>query len=678
VWFLAADARTIARIDPKTQAVTGRIQSPRNATDMAAGAGAVWVGTGGGAGGNWTHKVLRLDPVTGAVTGTAKMPSFGTGGDRIDLNGGFPQIAIGAGAVWATGGGGVARIDPRTGARVKAIEVGASRLAAGPEGVWFISSRDAGVVTPIDPRTNRTRRVVDVGDATLSGIAVGGGSVWVTAEQEGIVFRISAGADHAVTPIDAGRGVNYIAYGAGTVWVANYVKGVLTRIDPRTNAVTGETPIGAVQSLAAGAGSAWVSTAGATRAGTLPASVCHDETPAGTTPDVLIASDLPLQDVGDPPDVRALGQAIRTVLAEHGFRAGKYTIGYRSCDDSTRQAGAFEPRRCAANANAYATADRLVAVIGPENSGCAHVELPILNRAPGGPLAVISPSNSDVGLTRPGVPPPWGYRGSPDIYYPIGIRHYMRLTSPETLMGSADAELAKQLGVRRAFVLDDGDEYFKTTFIDPFRKTARRVGVGIAGTVRFDPERKRVDAVAEQVARSGADGVLLSGFPFANTPRLLKAVRAKLGADVPVMVNYGFASIATDELFHEVGPGLRGVYVTTLDVQHGAVPLTEAGRRIARVVEAHEPNVLETAQATELVLRAIERSDGTRASVLAHLRTSKVTDGILGSFAFDDKGDMTPGFVPILRFTRPSKQTAAHLKGAVVDRVLHPRPSAAD
>ena len=68
-----------------------------------------------------------------------------------------------------------------------------------------------------------------------------------------------------------------------------------------------------------------------------------------------------------------------------------------------------------------------MAVIGPWNSGCAQVELPILNRAPGGPLAVIGPTNTDVGLTRTGVPPPDGYLGSPGVFYPIGTRHYVRL-----------------------------------------------------------------------------------------------------------------------------------------------------------------------------------------------------------------------------------------------------------
>ena len=118
--------------------------------------------------------------------------------------------------------------------------------------------------------------------------------------------------------------------------------------------------------------------------------------------------------------------------------------------------------------------------------------------------------------------------------------------------------------------------------------------------------------------------------------------------------------------------------MTTLDVQHSAVPLTAAARRIAGVVDAREPNVLETAQATELVLRAIARSDGTRASVLSHLRASRVKDGILGTFSFDDKGDVTPGWVPIVRYTRPAKGTAAHLKGAVVDRVVRLPPNVAD
>ena len=88
--------------------------------------------------------------------------------------------------------------------------------------------------------------------------------------------------------------------------------------------------------------------------------------------------------------------------------------------------------------------------------------------------------------------------------------------------------------------------------------------------------------------------------------------------------------------------------------------------------------MLEAAQAAELVVRAIARSDGTRASVLQQLRASHVEDGLLGSFRFDRNGDMTPGWMPILRITRPAAGRASELRGAVVERVVRLPPSSAD
>ncbi len=677
VWLLSGDDRTISRIDPKTKAITGRVNSPEAATDLAAGGGAVWVGSGGGLGGNWTNTVYRIDPATNQTTHTVSLPPEASGGDRLFINSGYPQMAVGAGALWATGGGWVARLDLHSGALVATVDAVAGRIAAGPEGVWYINPFDAGAVTPIDPRTNRTGKAIHIGDAGLSGIAVGAGSVWVTAEREGFVFRISPGASPAIAQIDVGTGANYIAYGAGAVWVANYVEGTLSRIDPRTNTVVAKTPIGAVQSLAAGVGSAWASTAGATRAGTLPVSVCTDESPGGRA-DVLIASDLPLQgEGGEVP--RAMADTIRTVLAEHDFKAGKYDVGYRSCDDSTEQAGSYEPRRCAANANAFAGADQLVTVIGPWNSGCAQVELPILNRAPGGPLAVISPTNTETGLTRTGVPPPVGNRGTPEIYYPTGTRHFVRLMSPDSVMGAAEAVLADQLGLQRVYVLHDGDPSLKRTFVDPFRATARRRGVGIAGSTRFNPDNaKRYDAIALQVERSGADGVLFAAGPFRPEVKLLKAVRRRLGRGVPVMAGNEFASHPTKQLFAEGGSAVRGVYVPTFDVPRTAFSMTPAARRVTRTIDAEKSGTLEAAQATETVLDAIARSDGTRASVLSELRATKVTDGILGTFRFDDRGDMVPGWVPIVRITRPAQSMAPALEGAAADRVVRVAPSAGD
>ena len=297
-----------------------------------------------------------------------------------------------------------------------------------------------------------------------------------------------------------------------------------------------------------------------------------------------------------------------------------------------------------------------MAVIGPYNSGCAQVELPILNRAPGGPLAVISPTNSEVGLTRSGVPPPDGYRGSPEVFYPIGTRHYVRLTSPESLYGAAirHTQQAARPGPRlrdrrRQRLLEDHAFGPVPAGGAQARRPHRRSGdVRSAGT-----ERRR--------ARGPGRAIRCAGRTDRRTPlrgvfELLKAVRARLGNRAPIMVGYTFASIPTDELFDQVGPALRGVYVATLDVPRTVMPLTAAAAARRSRRRRGQPGVLETTQATELVLRAIAGSDGTRASVLARLRASKVRDGILGNFRFDRNGDMTPGWVPILRFTRPGQR----------------------
>src|SRR5262249_47612386 len=151
--------------------------------------------------------------------------------------------------------------------------------------------------------------------------------------------------------------------------------------------------------LAVGDGLAWATTAGGSQHGTLPASACGDVESGGQTPDLLVASDFPLQG-SSAEQTLPMAAAIRFVLRRHHFRTGKYTVGYQSCDDSTAQSGDATFFKCASNAKAYSQAARLVALIGTYNSECAATELPIVNRAPDGSVPMISPSNTVPSLTR--------------------------------------------------------------------------------------------------------------------------------------------------------------------------------------------------------------------------------------------------------------------------------------
>ena len=672
VWALTEGEDTISRIDPETGEVVETFESGGTSAELAAGEGAIWAGNVGGRDStNALVSVSRIDPDSGEITRTAKLPS---GGEGFLPTAGLPRLAVGAGAVWAINpDGSVSRLDPRTGRVVAQVkpELPAGTIAAGDEGVWFLSFEGSSAVMRIDPRTNRVSRTIEVSTPELRGVAVGGGSVWATALQQGLLWRIEPGPDPVTRTIDVGPGATFVAFGDGAVWTGNYADGTVSRVDPDTNAVTAKTSVGTPQALAVGEGAAWVSVAGGTIAGTLPAPACGEVVSGSSTPDVLIASDFLLRGPNSG-ESRAMANAVRSVIEQHGFRAGEYAIGYQSCDSSTPQTGGFEFRRCASNANAYAHAEQLVAVIGPYSSFCAQVQIPIVNRAPGGPPAIVSSTNTHPGLTRG--PPLAESRGEPEVYYPTGVRNYARVVPREDVQSVAHAMLAKDLELNGVYVLHQrGEGWPRREHARPFERAARRLGVEVAGSRGFDPEARSYDAVARAVARSGAEGVFLAGFFGGGGERVLQALRARLGRDLVVMATDVFAPVSA--LLDEVGQAAHGVYLSTTDMPPVARHLTPAGRQFARdsgALETPTIFVLPSAQAAEVVLAAIARSDGTRGSVLEEVLDGEVTDGILGSFHFED-GDIVPARIPIMRVTGespPAPGIPFLFQGAVIDRVI--------
>jgi ABC-type branched-subunit amino acid transport system substrate-binding protein/DNA-binding beta-propeller fold protein YncE len=669
-WVVNAQDGTISKLDPETARVVKTFKAPARVLDVAAGSGAVWVANAQANGRRDT--VSRIDPRTGAITHTVKLPRTPDRGGW--PSSGHPMLAVGAGAVWAGNREGtISRIDPQTGDVTATVDTFARKIAAGKEGVWTVGF-DLTTITRIDQRTNRIGQSIHLGTNAVTGLAVGAGSVWAMSE-EGRLIRVEPGRRPIFQTIDVGSGTEFVAFGERAVWTANFVDGTVSRVDPRTNRVTETTQVGAAQAIAAGAGGAWVSVAGGTRAGVLPSSFCGEVESGGRKPDVLIASDLGLQG-SSGADSRGMADAIRFVLSRYGYRAGRFVVGYRSCDDAYAPSGEWEPRTCARNANAYARAERLVAVIGTIHSNCSRVEIPILNRAAGGPLALVSAVNVFPNLTRRILlSPPSGRRGEPDVYYPTGERNFLRVIGRDDLEGAALALLAKRLGLRRVYLLYEAFADGQQSWTGPFRRTARRLGIEIAGEQESGDDERR-SAIVTRVARSGADGVVLGG----GDPVLPKHLRAGLGPRVTLMGGSAYAVLP--ELFDAAGRSALGMYIATTELMASGPGMTPAAKRFAAELgaESHGAYALQTAQAAEVVLRAIAHSDGSRASVLKQLHAARARNDLLGDFSFDRYGDITPARVTILRVTGSTPaavELPSYLHGAVVDRVLTVPPELA-
>ena len=89
-------------------------------------------------------------------------------------------------------------------------------------------------------------------------------------------------------------------------------------------------------------------------------------------------------------------QAIKLTLKDDGFRAGRFSVGYVVCDDSGA-AGTWSAATLRANARAAARNRDVVGVIGTLDSGCARAELPVLGAAG---VLLVSPLNTATDLTR--------------------------------------------------------------------------------------------------------------------------------------------------------------------------------------------------------------------------------------------------------------------------------------
>lgn len=357
-------------------------------------------------------------------------------------------------------------------------------------------------------------------------------------------------------------------------------------------------------------------------------------------PDAIVVSDLPRRGYGQASTV-LMDNAIKFVLARRDYRAGDLRIGYQSCNDTVGDAP-FDAGLCERNAKAYAAAEDVIGVIGPWNSGCAAEQIPVLSRKAVGPLAMISPSNTYTGLTRKTLDSP----KDPGAYYPDGSRNYVRVVPPDDEEGRAVALLASRLGADSVVSVSQAGVYGQG-LSGPFVGEARRLGLQARD---FEWGRYTTYApLAERVAARRPQVVYLAGLPSLNGRRLLEDLRAELGRDVRFVGSAGFFMPRPGEL----GAAADGMLIAL-----GGVPsekLPAAGRSFLRAYgkpaydQRQGYGAPEAAQSAEVLLDAISRSDGSRASVVHELFKTEVKNGILGSFEFDPNGDIDPAAVGFFR-----------------------------
>lgn len=335
--------------------------------------------------------------------------------------------------------------------------------------------------------------------------------------------------------------------------------------------------------------------------------------------------------------------AAQMAFDDFGSAAGGYALVYEPLDDGVAaNNGGWEAGKETENANkAINDADAMV-LMGTYNSGAAKIAIPILNQATPSPMPMISFANTYPGLTV--AVEGATEEGEPDVYYPSGVRNYMRVCPADQIQGGAGARWAFNSQARtKAYVLDDNSLYGKGV-ATVFKNEFEALGGEILGSESYEKSVDNYQTLMTSIADKGPDIVYVGATVENNPAKLLQDMRGVMGEEVIYLGSDGqnnqafvdgagdaangayitFGGYTPDKLLEVGGPG--GDYVTRVTEKLGHSP------------DAYSVYSYETVVA---VIQAIGRAGvNDRAAILKELFGTEGFVSLLGfTWSFNENGD---------------------------------------
>jgi branched-chain amino acid transport system substrate-binding protein len=353
-----------------------------------------------------------------------------------------------------------------------------------------------------------------------------------------------------------------------------------------------------------------------------------------------IYSSLPLQGASTA-QTDPLVNGIKLALSQAGGKAGKFTVNYQSLDDSTAQAGKWDPAQTASNARKVATDSKAVYYIGEFNSGASEVSIPILNESG---VSQVSPANTYVGLTtnEKGSAP-----GEPQKYYPTGKRTFLRIVPRDTIQAAAGLLTMKHDGCTKVAVANDKEAY-GAGLAALLELQKAKYGVNIVSNTGIDPTQPNFRSYASTIKGQGADCFYFAGIVSNGAVQITKDVNAAL----PKAKIYGGDGVCTSSYTNVAMKGVPASIapliqctVATLDL-----PAYPGGKQFLADYKAKygtanpDPYAIYGYEAMKLGLDTITglgAKGNDKAAVLAALFAIKSHSSVLGTYGFDANGDTT-------------------------------------
>ena len=345
----------------------------------------------------------------------------------------------------------------------------------------------------------------------------------------------------------------------------------------------------------------------------------------------------PLRGASSAGATAALNGARMALASAHG-RLGGYRIRLEAVDDSTVASDGWDPNQTTVNARRVVQDPTTVGYLGDFNSGASAISIPLLNRAG---IPQISPASTAVGLTISG---PGAAPGEPEKYYPTGTRTFARVVPTDATQARALVAIGQTTGCHSTFVLQDGEVDGEELALS-FAVTALSAGLRTA-SLPFTRQAPNYTSVANAVANSGADCVLISAIDERSSALLAKEVAAAV-PDATIFISNGLANSTFLSAIPESLDTRMIVVSAALPADKYPPPARAFLARYARRYGQPEPAAIFGYVAMQLMIDVIDdateggHKQADRARIVAALFDGDQRRTALGMIHIDRSGDLT-------------------------------------
>jgi branched-chain amino acid transport system substrate-binding protein len=363
-----------------------------------------------------------------------------------------------------------------------------------------------------------------------------------------------------------------------------------------------------------------------------------------------IVSDLPMTG-SSLTQTQTIVNAEQLRLAEANNLAcgGKYALSYEIDDDATAATGAWDGATETQNATKAAADKSVIAYLGTFNSGAAKLSIPITNQA--NDLLMFSPANTYPGLTH--VAAGITAANEPNVYYPSGMRNYVRLAADDDLQGPVDVNFMVSLGIKSLYILNDTQAY-GLGIANSVEQAAKAAGINVIGNEGYDTKASNYQALMTKISTSNngnpPDMIFLGAVVDSNTAQVMKDKVSIMGDNTKVKF-MGPDGLYTQAFIDGSGATVaEGAYASTPGVQQkdlNAIGVKFYADYAAKYGPTNEPYAVYGYDVMNGLLAAINDvcaagGDPTdRPTVTKAVFALKDFQGALGTWSIDQNGDIT-------------------------------------